>query len=82
MAEPDVALAHVADHAGRMSPGSDTHARAADARDHFGTERLDDVIRAHVLEVLARSGWNRSETARRLGVHRVTQQRWLRAWDV
>lgn len=42
------------------------------------SDRLDDVVRLHVLEAFARCGFNQVETARRLGIARSTLIRHLR----
>jgi DNA-binding NtrC family response regulator len=41
---------------------------------------LDAVEKSHILEVLAASGGNKSEAARRLGVSRKTVERKLAQW--
>jgi DNA-binding NtrC family response regulator len=44
--------------------------------------RLDDVMRAHVLGVLERSGGNRTVAAKKLGIGRSTLRRKLREYRV
>ncbi|MBI1383005.1 MAG: hypothetical protein GC161_18190 [Planctomycetaceae bacterium] len=43
--------------------------------------RLEDVERQHVERVLIECGGNRSEAARRLGMHRATLHAKLRRWS-
>lgn len=44
-------------------------------------ETLDAAERRHVIAVLADSGGNRSEAARRLGIERKTLTRKLKSWN-
>lgn len=43
---------------------------------------LEEVKRAHVLEVLRACGGKREDAARILGVDRKTLGRWLRRWEI
>lgn len=57
--------------------------RAADTepRPDAAPARLEDVERQHVERVLSECGGNRSEAARRLGMHRATLHAKLRRWS-
>ena len=48
---------------------------------HSAIENLDQVIQRHIVHILDRSGGNRAEAARRLGVSRKTIDRKLAAWS-
>jgi two-component system response regulator AtoC len=63
-------------------PESLARPSSAPAREDGRLERLEDVERRHILEVLRKLGGNRTETAATLGIGRKTLYRKLLAWGV
>jgi DNA-binding NtrC family response regulator len=55
----------------------DSHA----AVDHTAPVKLDDIARAHVMDVLAQENGNKARTARRLGIHRRKLYRLLERFE-
>jgi transcriptional regulator of acetoin/glycerol metabolism len=53
-----------------------------DRHDSQALPSLDEVRRAHVLQVLAACDWNQSVAAQRLGIDRKTLGRRLSRWRV
>ncbi|MEQ9564276.1 MAG: helix-turn-helix domain-containing protein, partial [Pseudomonadales bacterium] len=47
-----------------------------------GDETLDEMERRHILAMLYKTGGNRNEAARRLGVSRKTIDRKCASWDL
>ena len=47
-----------------------------------GTEALADIEKVHILRILEENGWNISQTAQRLGIHRNTLRLKIRAYGL
>jgi DNA-binding NtrC family response regulator len=65
-----------------LSPNELSASAASAARDHHRMgDRLDDIAKAHVLEVLERENGNKAKAARVLGIHRRKLYRLLERFD-
>ena len=56
--------------------------RAARAAARFEPASLDDIERQHILATLNATGWNKSQTARILGIERSTLDRKIRRYEL
>jgi DNA-binding NtrC family response regulator len=57
------------------------HARSASSGDTSEYLRVDELVRAHVLQVLANVGGNKAAAARKLGIHRRKLYRLLERYQ-
>lgn len=64
----------------QVVPG-ETLARTTAASIDGGSLKLDDIAKAHVLEVLAKENGNKAKAARRLGIHRRKLYRLLERFE-
>ena len=65
-----------------VTGSSDSNEPATVASVLSGTEKLEDLERAHVLQVLHSHDGNKAQTARALGIHRRKLYRLLERFDI